>query len=197
MKRCLVILSLILLVVPISAQTLSSHDTEVLQKIAKASADVKLLACDFKQVREVSIINDPEVSTGQMEYRSEGKILWKYLTPSAFQIAITQDEMVITRGTERRAIDLGSDPILNQVKELLLSILRGEQLTGAGRFQVSLTETPSETTVKLVPIPRQLKKLFSEIEITFKSKDYRVSAFQMKEQDGSTTKITFTTRKVE
>lgn len=38
---------------------------------------------DFTQTKTVALLNEPQVSTGQMEYRSPDYLQWEYITPQA------------------------------------------------------------------------------------------------------------------
>lgn len=194
MKKTLLAL---VLFVPILCFAQTPQEKAVLQKIAEASASIESLSCDFTQVRKVSILNGEEVSTGALQYRREGQLLWKYITPSQLQIAFTDDAVIISRGTNTQVMDIASNPFYGQIKDLLLGLLRGEQLLATGgRFGISVKESGSEVLVKLVPTARQLRKLFTNIELTFNASDYRVKSFVMNEQDGSSTAISFTSTKV-
>lgn len=194
MKKTLLAL---LLFVPILCFAQTPQEKAVLQKIAEVSASIETLSCDFTQVRKVSILNGEEVSTGKLQYRREGQLLWKYITPSQFQIAFTDDAVIISRGTNTQVMDIASNPFYGQIKDLLLGLLRGEQLLATGgRFEISVKESGSEVQVILAPVARQLRKLFTDIELTFNASDYRVKSFVMNEQDGSSTAISFTSTKV-
>lgn len=194
MKKTLLAL---LLFIPILCFAQTPQEKAVLQKIAEVSASIETLSCDFTQVRKVSILNGEEVSTGKLQYRREGQLLWKYITPSQFQIAFTDDAVIISRGTNTQVMDIASNPFYGQIKDLLLGLLRGEQLLATGgRFEISVKESGSEVQVILAPVARQLRKLFTDIELTFNASDYRVKSFVMNEQDGSSTAISFTSTKV-
>ena len=39
------------------------------------------LKADFTQTKTVALMNEPQVSTGHMEYRAPDYLLWEYITP--------------------------------------------------------------------------------------------------------------------
>ena len=195
MRRLYVILTSLLLPFFLSAQTQDSQ--ELLRKIAETSSAMTSFSADFKQVREVALLDAPAVSTGQMQYRNDGRILWRYITPSAYQIAFTPTEVRINKGGESQVMGLNDNPFFGQLRTLLLGIMSGEQLTGDGRFQISIAQTNPEIVVRMIPVQRQIKRMFSEMLISFSPENYVVSTVVMKETDGSSTTIIFSSVKVE
>ncbi len=195
MRRLYIILTSLLLPFFLSAQTQDSQ--ELLRKIAETSSAMTSFSADFKQVREVALLDAPAVSTGQMQYRNDGRILWRYITPSAYQIAFTPTEVRINKGGESQVMGLNDNPFFGQLRTLLLGIMSGEQLTGDGRFQISIAQTNPEIVVRMIPVQRQIKRMFSEMLISFSPENYVVSTVVMKETDGSSTTIIFSSVKVE
>ena len=195
MRRLYIILTSLLLPFFLSAQTQDSQ--ELLRKIAETSSAMTSFSADFKQVREVALLDAPAVSTGQMQYRNDGRILWRYITPSAYQIAFTPTEVRINKGGDSQVMGLNDNPFFGQLRTLLLGIMSGEQLSGDGRFQISITQTNPEIVVKMIPVQRQIKRMFSEMLISFSPENYVVSTVVMKETDGSSTTIIFSSVKVE
>lgn len=195
MRRLYVILTSLLLPFFLSARTQDSQ--ELLRKIAETSSAMTSFSADFKQVREVALLDAPAVSTGQMQYRNDGRILWRYITPSAYQIAFTPTEVRINKGGESQVMGLNDNPFFGQLRTLLLGIMSGEQLTGDGRFQISIAQTNPEIVVRMIPVQRQIKRMFSEMLISFSPENYVVSTVVMKETDGSSTTIIFSSVKVE
>ena len=195
MRRLYVILTSLLLPFFLSARTQDSQ--ELLRKIAETSSAMTSFSADFKQVREVALLDAPAVSTGQMQYRNDGRILWRYITPSAYQIAFTPTEVRINKGGESQVMGLNDNPFFGQLRTLLLGIMSGEQLTGDGRFQISIAQTNPEIVVRMIPVQRQIKRMFSEMLISFSPENYVVSTVVMNETDGSSTTIIFSSVKVE
>ncbi|MGM9749347.1 MAG: outer membrane lipoprotein carrier protein LolA [Candidatus Cryptobacteroides sp.] len=197
MRRLYIIGALLFLPLFLSAQTQNPQEQELLRKIAETSSAMTSFSADFKQVREVSLLDEPAVSTGQMQYRNDGRILWRYITPSAYQIAFTPTEVRINKGTDSQVMGLDDNPFFGQLRTLLLGIMTGEQLTGDGKFQISIVRINPEIVVRMVPLQRQIKRMFSEMLISFSPENYVVSNVVMKETDGSSTTIIFSSVKVE
>jgi len=196
MKRISIIFSALLMALaPLAAQN-QERTAAILSEVAAASASMKSFACDFRQVQVVPLLEEDVISTGKMDYRSDGRIMWKYETPKLQQIAITADKIITTSESGSKTVNLSENPMMAQVRELLLGVLSGKQFETADRFECSASESGRSVTVDMVPKPRQLKKLFSKMSFTFASSDKSIEKVVLFDADGGSTTITFTNKKI-
>ena len=172
-------------------------DKDIIAALMKKAGEMKEFSAKFRQVRKVALLTDEVVSTGEMQYRNDGRIMWRYTSPKKQQIAFSAKDIRITEGTQTRILTLDENPYLGQLKDLLMGLMSGKQLDADGRFAVKAVKNDAKLiTLSMTPVQRQLKKFISEVTITFTAPDSTVSEVVMKEPDGSSTTITFTDRKV-
>lgn len=172
-------------------------DKEVIAALMKKAGEMKEFSAKFRQVRKVALLTDEVVSAGEIQYRNDGRIMWRYTSPKKQQIAFSAKDIRITEGTQTRIMALDENPYLGQLKDLLMGLMSGKQLDADGRFAVKAVKNDAKfITLSMTPVQRQLKKFISEVTITFTAPDSTVSEVVMKEPDGSSTTITFTERKV-
>lgn len=172
-------------------------DSDIIAALMKRAGEMKEFSAKFRQVRKVALLTDEVVSTGEMQYRNDGRIMWRYTSPKKQQIAFSAKDIRITEGTQTRIMALDENPYLGQLKDLLMGLMSGKQLDADGRFTVKVVKNDAKSiTLSMTPVQRQLKKFISEVIITFTAPDSTVSEVVMKEPDGSSTTITFTDRKV-
>ena len=172
-------------------------DKDIIAALMKKAGEMKEFSAKFRQVRKVALLTDEVVSTGEMQYRNDGRIMWRYTSPKKQQIAFSAKDIRITEGTQTRIMALDENPYLGQLKDLLMGLMSGKQLDADGRFAVKVVKNDAKSiTLSMTPVQRQLKKFISEVVITFTAPDSTVSEVVMKEPDGSSTTITFTDRKV-
>lgn len=181
----------------VQAQALPSSDKELLELIAGKSASLSSFSADFIQEREVTILTDKQISRGHIQYRNDGRILWRYDSPSSYQMAFTTEDIRITRDGKTEVTSLSENPLMAQLRKLLLGVMSGEKITETDGFDVTVQRGAKEIVMSLVPKQRQLRKLFSSMEMRFTTADLLVSGIVMNEPDGSSTSITFTNRKAE
>jgi len=173
------------------------------------------LEADFKQVKETRLLQEPQVATGHLSYRSPDQLCWEYLTPTAYKW------------------ELGSTSTSPQVQQLLQFIIRsisGDNLRDNAAFsvtQLSPTDTQQgntlsqqngidsqqnntatakgnanaakgntdaakgSTTYLLVPKKRDLRQLFQSIEITLNPATQVAERVVLTEKNGDRSTISF------
>lgn len=160
------------------------------------------LEADFKQVKETRLLQEPQVATGHLSYRSPDQLCWEYLTPTAYKW------------------ELGSTSTSPQVQQLLEFIIRsisGDNLHDTAAFSVTqcTTNTDSQqsnptslsnnadsakgstgsakgsTTYLLIPKKRDLKQLFQSIEITLDPATQVAERVVLTEKNGDRSTISF------
>lgn len=196
MKR---IITILLLVLPLATfAQISDADAARLKDIADKTAGIKTLFCNFRQVQEVPLLENAVVSTGKMQYLSSGKLVWKYETPKLYQLSVLEDKIVTTSDAGVKTTMLSDNPLMAQMRELIFGLMSGNQLREtAGRFDCRISEKGGMTVVRMIPKPRQLKKLFSSMEFTFSETDSTISKVVLSDADGGRTMVTFTDKKIE
>lgn len=197
MKRLILTLVALAAVLPAWTQGLSGEDRALLESLSRKSASITSFTCQFRQVREVAILSEPAVSTGEMVYRNDGQVMWRYAEPERYQMAFTGKDIRISGDKGTRVLSYSDNPSLSQLRDILLGIMRGDQLADSGRFEMAVSRSDKVIRVRMVPLKRQLKRFFTELELTFTPEDLLVSSFMMKDKDGGTTTLHFTDRIVE
>ena len=159
------------------------------------------LEADFKQVKETRLLQEPQVATGHLSYRSPDQLCWEYLTPTAYKW------------------ELGSTSTSPQVQQLLQFIIRsisGDNLRDNAAFSVtqlspidsqqnnpgaqqnsmdaakgSTDAAKGSTTYLLVPKKRDLRQLFQSIEITLNPATQVAERVVLTEKNGDRSTISF------
>ena len=179
-----------------AAQSLPSGSRALLEEIARRSAAVESFTCRFVQIQENPMLKEPSVSSGDMEYRNDGHVTWRYTSPKLYQIAFTPGSVVVSSQGSRRTIDLESNPQYAKMKDLLFGIIDGSGLVSPEGFSVSVSRSGDTITVDMLPERRQLKKLFAKVTVLFAADNCMAREFIMEEADGSRTSITFSNWKL-
>ena len=64
---------------------------EAIQKIDASCAGIKSLKADFKQVKDIAILNEKMVSTGKMWF-SGGMLRWEYVSPYTYLFILNKEK---------------------------------------------------------------------------------------------------------
>lgn len=173
MKRLLLVIGYWLLVIALSAQGLSEQ--EMIQKMSAAAEAIKTVRCDFTQTKHTKMLKEPQVSKGKMSCELPDKLRWEYTSPKAN--AIVLDGTSSPRGTWREAATL----IMNSVA--------GKCLTDSKAFQVSAKEMPTEYVATLIPLRKEMKRMYAKIVLHFDTKQATVTEVELHESSGDRTII--------
>ncbi len=179
------------------------------------------LEADFKQVKETRLLQEPEVATGHLSYRSPDRLCWEYLTPTAYKWELgaaspsSASATTSTPPTTSSTKSTSSSTTSPQVQQLLQFIIRsisGDNLQDNANFTVTQqpTSVPSNafsqdnistqnrntsaqgsTTYLLVPKKRDLRQFFQSIEITLNPTTQVAERVVLTEKNGDRSTITF------
>jgi len=197
MKRIFTVIFLLALTAASALAQISDADASKLKTIADKSANLKTLSCKFRQVQESPMLKTPEVSTGMMQFISSGKLVWKYETPKLFQLSLLEDKIVMTSDKGAKTMQLSDNPMMAQMKDLFMGLVNGSNLRADGdRFECSVKDSGDVSVVTMVPKARQLKKMFSSLEFTFKGPDCLISKVVLLGSGGGKTTVTFTEHQI-
>ncbi len=108
------------------------------------------LEADFKQVKETRLLQEPEVATGHLSYRSPDRLCWEYLTPTAYKWELgaaspsSASATTSTPPTTSSTKSTSSSTTSPQVQQLLQFIIRsisGDNLQDNANFTVTQQPT--------------------------------------------------------
>lgn len=175
MKRRLFSVIYFLLSIAMSAQTLSEQ--EMIQKMAAAAKEIKSVQCDFTQTRYMKLLKREQVSQGRMSCQPPGKLRWEYTSPRASTIVLGDETAV------------HQNKLAGEMARMMMKLVAGQSLTDSKNFRVSAEEKPTEYVATLVPLRKDLKRLYTSLVLHFDIRQYTVTRVEMFEKNGDRTVI--------
>ena len=130
------------------------------------------LEADFRQVKEVRMLQEPQVSTGHVSYNAPDRMCWEYRSPDACKW------------------ELGSQSTAPQVQQLLqfiVNTIAGDYLHDNAEFSVK----QEGNVYLLIPKKRELKQLFQSVRITMHETMNVAECVVLTEKNGDKSTITF------
>ncbi len=130
------------------------------------------LEADFRQVKEVRMLQEPQVSTGHVSYNAPDRMCWEYRSPDACKW------------------ELGSQSTAPQVQQLLqfiVNTIAGDYLHDNAEFSVK----QEGNVYLLIPKKRELKQLFQSVRITMHETMNVAERVVLTEKNGDKSTITF------
>lgn len=190
-------LSLLLLpcIVTLSAQNSYQKATEMQKKeitdnIRRVAREIKTLKADFTQVKELSFMKDQVTSKGKMLYKPDDKIRWEYTRPYAYVFAMDGDNVRMTSGGKTNKIPVKGSKLFTEISRVMIGGVSGAGLIDSPDFTTQFMVGKSDCKIMLTPRKKEVKDLFSSIQLYVDHSDSRIRRVELIEKSGDKTIIT-------
>ncbi len=114
----------------------------------------------------------------------------EYIQPYSYILILNGGKILIKEGQKENKISANSNKVFQQVNRILIDCVSGNMLENPD-FQSRIFESSGSFLVELIPLARNLKELYKNINITIDKKDYTATAIEMIELSGDKTIIRF------
>lgn len=147
-----------------------------IEKILKAHfTNLNHIKCNYKQEKELSMLNEPLISTGIFKYERQGSISWEQQMPFKETFLINEQS---------------GNKLDKHINQFILSILSGDILDN-NNLEVIYSENKDKYTIIMTPKKGTMKKKIKEIYITFRKKEISLSRVEIISQNSDVTRINF------
>ena len=189
MKRIFVIVTglILLLAVGVSAVTVNMQQTEdeMIESIVKASSNITSMKCDIAQTRRIPLMDEPQKSSGTMIYIKPSRFSLDYTEPFAWKLKVDGDNIIM--GTESAEGEAGR--LFKGISSMILGCMSGEMLKDRRTFRVTVTDEGDQWKALLIPVRRDMKKMFGQIELGFDPDTRLLRRLLMEDAGGGSTEI--------
>jgi outer membrane lipoprotein-sorting protein len=166
----------LLILLAILSPNIMLGQEQPIEKILKAQfANLNYIECNYKQEKEISMLNEPLISIGIFKYEKEGGISWEQHMPFK--------ETFLINGKSDNTFD-------KHIKQFVMSILTGDILNDT-KLAVSYSEGEQSYIVVITPKKGAMKKKLEEIILTFHKEIVTLSQLEIILQNGDVSRITF------
>ena len=184
MKRILLSVVSCLLSVVLYAQGLSEQ--KIIQKMTAAAEQIKTVQANFTQTKHTKMLRGEQVSQGKMFCQQPDKLRWEYTSPRPSSLILDGTTVSIDKG--KGAKDKGQG-FMREMARLIMSSVAGNCLTDNKAFQVSAKELPTEYIATLLPLKKEMKRLYTKLVLHFDTKQSTVTKVELHEKNGDQTII--------
>ena len=189
MKRIFVIVTglILLMTVSVSALTYTAQQTEdeMIESIVQASSDIISMKCDIAQTRRVPLMDEPQKSSGTMIYIKPSRFSLDYTEPFEWKLKVDGDNVIM--GTESAEGEAGR--LFKGISSMILGCMSGEMLKDRRTFRVTVTDEGDQWKALLIPVRRDMKKMFGQIELGFDPDTRLLRRLLMEDAGGGSTEI--------
>ncbi len=175
-------------------KTVSKNPTAILTKLKKTSKETNTISASFKQEKQVSFMNTPQLSEGVFYYAKEDKMRWEEQKPNHYILLINGESIKIKEGDKEKKMG-GGAKMLTQTNKLMIGLINGE-IFESKDFDSKYFENSTHFIVELFPKNKKLKAVFKSIDLVFNKKTLRLKTLTFNEKSGDTSKMTFFNEKI-
>ena len=189
MKRIFVIVTglILLMTAGVSALTYTAQQTEdeMIESIVQASSNITSMKCDIAQTRRIPLMDEPQKSSGTMIYIKPSRFSLDYTEPFAWKLKVDGDNIIM--GTESAEGEAGR--LFKGISSMILGCMSGEMLKDRRTFRVTVTDEGDQWKALLIPVRRDMKKMFTQIELGFDPATRLLRRLLMEDAGGGSTEI--------
>lgn len=187
MKRYLILFVLSLLPFLGSAQSLQQSD--MIEQINKASAQMQSLECGFVQTKFLNILDDKMVSRGKMYYQQADKLRWEYTSPYTYTFILNQNQVLLKNDSRSDVIDVNQNRIFKEIARMMMNSIVGNCLSDEKSFKTTVEVSGSDWVATLIPLKRDMKQMWNKLVLHIRPELKVVYKVEMHEPSGDYTII--------
>ena len=198
MLRSVVILLTCLSALSVMGQTklTSEQEKQVLAKMDQSSKALRSLQCDFIQSKRMKILSKEMQSKGILYFKKPDKIRWQYTSPYDYTFIMNGDKVQIKSAKSTKNIDVQGNKIFRQITTIILNTVTGAGSMNSADFNVELYKSGDIYFAKMQPKKKEVKQVYSSIEVYFNSALTMVDTIKMIEKSGEHTVIKLVAPKI-
>ncbi|SKB75912.1 Outer membrane lipoprotein carrier protein LolA [Dyadobacter psychrophilus] len=171
----------------------SANQEKVFQDLRRASQAVSSIQAAFTEEKFLSVLKQPEYSSGLFYYKKNDKMRWEQKTPVNYVILINGDRMRVQEaGKEKNVGQAGR--MAGQIKELMIGLVNGDFHQNKA-FSQSCLESADQYMVVLTPVNRRLKSIYSKITLVFPKNTLHLKELSFFEKGGDKSVMKFQNEK--
>lgn len=176
-----------------AASTLSAaQQQEVIEKINASASKMKSMSSTFTQTKSLSLLSDKMVSSGKMYYKQPNKLRWEYTSPYDYLFVFNGTKVYVGNKSKKDVIDTNTNKIFKGIARIMMNTVTGKALSDKTDFTVSVAGNNTSWIVTLIPKKKDMKQMFSKIELVFNKSNTMISEINIFEKNNDRTNIKLT-----
>ncbi len=191
MKYCMLGALLLISICASAQQAVSDAESKrMIAQIGEAASKVAAMQCDFRQVKQMSLLKTEMVSTGKMHYKGGKLLRWEYVSPYSYIFILNDDKVIMKTDEKTDVVSVKSSKLFRQIARVMMNSITGKCLSDAEDFSVSMYKAEGKWMARLVPKQKDMAQFFSQVHLYFDPKLEMVTVVEMIEKGGDVTRIT-------
>ncbi len=164
------------------------------QNLVRNNNATQSISADFRQVKNMKMLNDKVSSSGKFYYKKNNRIRIEYTSPFQYILIMNAGSIIIKDGSKTSKMNTRSSKSLQSANKIMMDCMTGSVFNNKD-FKVAAYENRSQYLLQMTPLASSMKSLFSHIDIYLEKSDYSVSKLLLNETGGDFTDMNFINRK--
>ena len=139
---------------------------EAIKRIDASSAGIKSLTADFRQVKDIAILQEKMVSTGKMWF-ADGMLRWEYVSPYTYLFILNKEKVLLQSSQTSGKMDVNSNRLFKSIARIIMNSITGQGLAGGGDFKVRMFLDGGCYVAELEPLKKEMKQMFKTVRLHF------------------------------
>ncbi|MDR3250928.1 MAG: outer membrane lipoprotein carrier protein LolA [Tannerella sp.] len=173
-----------------------AEKAKIAGSITGASGAMNTMICDFTQVKELSFMDEKATSEGKMYYKKENKIRWEYTKPYKYVFSTDGKDVSMTTGDRTNKTPVKSNRLFGEISKIMIGSVSGKGLVGSPDFDTQFLVGKDGYKLQLTPLKKEIKDIFSAINLFVDKSDSRVHTVELVEKSGDRTVISLKNIKI-
>ena len=136
------------------------------------------------------------MAIGILYFKKPDKIRWQYTSPYDYTFIMNGDKVQIKSAKSTKNIDVQGNKIFRQITTIILNTVTGAGIMNSADFNVELYKSGDIYFAKMQPKKKEVKQVYSSIEVYFNSALTMVDTIKMIEKSGEHTVIKLVAPKI-
>lgn len=150
------------------------------------------MSCTFTQTKYLSLLSDKMVSSGKMYYKQPNKLRWEYTSPYDYLFVFNGTKVYVGNKSKKDVIDTNTNKIFKEIARIMMNTVTGKALSNKTDFTISVVGNNTSWVVTLIPKKKDMKQMFSKIELIFNKSNTMISEINIFEKNNDRTNIKLT-----
>lgn len=165
----------------------AAQQNQIIDKVTTAAKSATTLQCEFTQTKTMKMLKRDMVSKGIMYYKSPDKLRWQYTSPYDYTFILNGGQVRIKSTKSSQNIDLKNNKMFKQLSQIILGSITGGGLKNNSNFTVEVYMSGESYVAKLTPRTKELKQIYTIIEVYFNKSLTMVNSVKLVEKTGDVT----------
>ena len=168
-----------------------TQSQQLMTTLTEAASSMQTMQCRFVQEKSSSMLAEPSVAEGVMEYHAPDRLRWEYTSPSSFALVVDGEHIVKVSDDKTEVLEGNVGRMYQGMVNIIMGSASGKKMFDPTVFEVVLFDDDTFWKAVMTPKRRDMKRMFSQLVFRFDKKNNVISRVQLVESSGDVTSIRF------